>query len=101
MKITEKVEGKRKTFTEVVDVVCDICKKSTRDQGDMNFEYAELAATWGFYSKKDCEQHNCHMCETCYDKIRAYIHSIGGVVQTTDYSPGCHGPISVPDYPDE
>ncbi len=96
MKIEEIVKGKRRNFTEVVEIICDLCNKSISD--DCDFEFAELKATWGYDSRKDCEAHTCHMCEDCYDKIRVYIHSIGGVVHVENYSPG-GGPVSVPNFP--
>lgn len=93
MKIIEEVTEPRE---QVTDVLCDICNKSTRDSCDMNYEFAELKVDWGYGSDKDTESHECHMCESCYDKVRTFIHSIGGKVRTSNYSPGCWGATSVP-----
>ena len=68
---------------QLVDVECDICHKSCKDIEGMNNEYAELHVPggWGFHSRKDMEHHECDMCESCYDKIRAYIESLGGQIR--------------------
>lgn len=51
------------------DILCDKCGKSCRDSGNMNFEYAEVKATWGYGSNKDGDQHEAQVCETCYDAM--------------------------------
>ena len=51
------------------DIICDSCNKSCWDCDKMNWENAEIKATWGFYSKKDGEQHESDLCEDCYDKM--------------------------------
>lgn len=62
MKVIGPVE-----MMKIVDVFCDHCKKSTRDCGKQNLEYAELKAHWGYYSSKDMQKHELHLCEPCYD----------------------------------
>ncbi|MBF0235977.1 MAG: hypothetical protein HQK65_23525 [Desulfamplus sp.] len=68
----------------VVDVVCDICHQSTKDELGI-CEYAQLSSHWGYSSSKDCEYHELCLCESCYDKIIAYVESLGGKVSITDY----------------
>lgn len=52
------------------DILCDKCGKSTRDDCDMNFEYAQVESCWGYGSKdKDGERHEAQICETCYDAM--------------------------------
>lgn len=58
----------------IVDIVCDICGNTTRDKGDLNFEYSQLVASWGYFSKKDDTRWNLVFCETCSDLI---MDSIG------------------------
>ena len=74
MKILKKLP-----VEQVVDVTCDICQKSCRGSCDM--EFAELRAVWGYDSKCDGEMHECHMCEECYEKVVAFIDSLGGQVR--------------------
>lgn len=82
MKIKEKSD-----IENVVGYICDVCKKSC-DKGDPGFEsheWAELNATWGYYSNKDLQIHECHMCETCYDLVANFIKSIGGNIRVRYY----------------
>lgn len=51
------------------DVICDKCGNSCRDSENMNFEFAEITAHWGYMSKKDCEKHTAQVCEKCYDVL--------------------------------
>lgn len=53
---------------KLVDVTCDRCGKSCKDKIDMNIEYAEMKAMWGYGSNKDCERHKVQLCEPCYDE---------------------------------
>ena len=53
----------------VVDIICNVCGKSCRDKCDMNYEYADLSANWGYGSNKDMLQTHAHICSSCYDKI--------------------------------
>lgn len=58
----------------IVDVVCDVCKKSCKTQlGD--YEHATLAAVWGYASRKDGESYRADLCEDCFDNIVAFIES--------------------------
>ncbi len=78
-----KIIGKRKR-DDVVDILCDICGMSARTEyGD--FEYAQLAATWGYASTKDGEEHEVCLCESCYDRVLKYIESLGGMARVTYY----------------
>jgi len=54
----------------VLDIICDSCGESTRDSLGINFEYAEIKATWGYGSNnKDGEEHQSFLCEKCYEKM--------------------------------
>ena len=79
MKIIGKIE-----MEDIVDIKCDICNLSTRDEFG-GFEYAELSARWSYPSSKDGEYHEVCLCEKCYDKVIAYIKSLGGEVSVTEY----------------
>lgn len=65
MEITKKVE---ELVDKVVDVICDRCGKTCKDEINLNFEFAEVKAMWGYGSNKDLERHKIHLCEPCYDE---------------------------------
>ncbi len=78
MKITKKIK-----IEQVVGYRCDICKKDC--ESTYESEHATLQASWGYMSNKDLETHECHMCESCYDKVRLYIEqTLGGEVIIDD-----------------
>ena len=66
-----KIEIVKVDSPQVVDVICNACGESCRDNLGMNFEYADVSAAWGYGSKKDMEVHRGHLCEACYDKLVA------------------------------
>ncbi len=75
MKITKKVQ---KTIEELDDIKCNKCGKSCLNYPDMintvrtaDYEFATLQAQWGYWSNKDDEAHESHLCEKCYDEIIA------------------------------
>lgn len=75
----------------VVGANCDICKKSCQTNPqyscEYSHEYATLSANWGYWSKdKDLTRDECHICETCFAKVKAFIESLGGCVRTMRYS---------------
>lgn len=82
MEIKEKI-----TSEEVTGYICDICNKSCNESGyDFeSHEWAELKATWGYFSNKDLQIHQCHMCEQCYDLVANFIKSIGGKIRVRYY----------------
>ena len=75
MLIEKKVE-----VTQPDGIKCDVCKKVQEEAG--KYEFASLIADWGYFSNgKDGTTSECHMCESCYDKVEAFIKSIGGEVR--------------------
>jgi len=64
MEITKNV---KKKVVEVVDIKCDICKKSCKDKVTGNLEFMKLSVNWGFGSKYDLESWEAHICEKCVD----------------------------------
>jgi hypothetical protein len=60
----------RKTLSKrvevVASVVCNVCSQVIIEEGRSG-SYAILKASWGYYSKKDLEYHEAHICEPCYD----------------------------------
>jgi len=74
-------EYKKTMRKTLINVTCDVCKRSclthkivdAQDEERM-FEFATLSANWGYFSEsKDGEKHVCHLCEKCYDVVRAFI----------------------------
>lgn len=67
---TYKTEPKK-----VVDeILCDVCGESctiTEPVGD--HEYAELIATWGYFSDQDGKQFNIDLCENCFNDVLIFI----------------------------
>ena len=78
---------------------CDVCGKSVVVEeytidNPANPDYGKkekirncalMHNHFGYYSKKDLENHECVMCEECYDKIRDFIKSLGGRVRVYEY----------------
>lgn len=65
-----------KTYKEeirkVVDkIYCDACGEDC--SRDIDHEYAELIATWGYCSKQDGMQYNIQICENCFDEVLTFI----------------------------
>lgn len=79
MKIIGRIEKQ-----DVIDIVCDICGKSTKTEFS-DYEYAELSARWGYSSAKDEEYHEVCLCEECYDQVISHIESLGGKVTIKSY----------------
>ena len=67
-------EKQQKEVEELVDVICDRCGQSCWDELDMNLEFAEMKAMWGYGSNKDCERHKIQLCEKCYDAVIAAMN---------------------------
>lgn len=78
----------RKQVEVVVGFVCDVCNENcAKEPGDTDGHTAELAtlsAEWGYWSNdKDLTWHECHLCESCYEKVRRFIEvELHGKVRT-------------------
>ncbi len=72
---------------KIVGFTCDICKKPcnhTTEEPEA-FEYATLHGHWGYFSGKDQQDHECHMCENCYDEVKEFVDKLGGQVRVRHY----------------
>lgn len=67
----------QKTVSTVKDVLCNKCGKSCE-----GFEYVELSTSWGYFSNKDLEHHESHICEKCYDD---FVKTFTIPVDKTEY----------------
>ena len=79
----KKFETVTEEHEKLTDVFCDICGKSCKTE--MDYEFAVLAADWGFDSKKDGEHHHCDICEDCYNEVVDFILSRGGKINIEEY----------------
>lgn len=82
MKVYEK-----KQSLDVVDITCDICKKSckVRSSEGEYFEYSMLLAAWGPKAKRKLEQHSCEMCEDCHEKVLNFIvYNLNGDIRISE-----------------
>ncbi len=57
----------------ITDVLCDVCGKSTINQGGCSPEYASLTADWGYGSPHDGDSYEVHLCEPCFFQTLAYL----------------------------
>jgi|ERR1017187_6826953 hypothetical protein len=81
----------KRVVDEVVGYTCDICSQPCFKEDGPNRlesdEHATLRAEWGYWSdgNKDGTSDECHMCEACYEKVRAFIeHELKGKVRVTE-----------------
>ncbi|GGJ86500.1 hypothetical protein [Pseudomonas matsuisoli] len=67
MKIKSRIE-----METVTDVLCDVCRQSTKvKEGALQF--ASLLAHWGYGAKHDGERYEFHLCESCFFQAIAYL----------------------------
>jgi len=60
---------------KVIDaILCDCCGESCSiTEPVIEHEYAELIATWGYFSDQDGQQFNIHLCENCFNDTLSFI----------------------------
>ena len=54
-----------KIISDVVDITCDVCEKSTSGESHAP-QYGVLSAKWGYGSEHDGEHYEVHLCEPCF-----------------------------------
>lgn len=52
----------------VEDVICDVCKSSTRIP-DYGLQYGKLEAQWGYGAPHDGEHYRVQLCEPCFFRV--------------------------------
>lgn len=77
---------KSRQVDEVVGYTCDVCHKpchKDENECEASIEFALLRAEWGYWSQgKDQTIHECHLCESCYDKVKTFIEqSLNGTMR--------------------
>lgn len=61
---------KDETVPVTVDVLCDVCSKSTSPTG-ASPQYGVLSAHWGYGSQHDGERYEVQLCEHCFFRTLA------------------------------
>jgi len=61
-----------KTYKEEIrkaidKIYCDCCGENCSK--NIDHEYAELSATWGYCSKQDGTQYDIQICENCFNEV--------------------------------
>lgn len=65
---------KKKTVKTVDKILCDSCGKNcTITEPVEEHEYAELSATWGYFSNQDGLQYDIQICETCFNEVVNFL----------------------------
>ena len=80
-----KIEKITREIEETKDILCDICGKSCSTNMSNLYEYSTLSVSWGYGSRKDTESWHGEFCESCSDKIREFIESLGGKLEIANY----------------
>jgi ribosomal-protein-alanine N-acetyltransferase len=65
--IKDKVLIKQETVID--NVICNFCGKEVQKELGMINDNLHITKKWGYFSKKNYEQHEFDLCEDCYDKI--------------------------------
>lgn len=65
---------KKKTVKAVDKILCDSCGQDCTITEPVNeHEYAELTATWGYFSNQDGLQYDIQICETCFNEVVDFL----------------------------
>lgn len=67
MKVTGRVE-----IETITDVVCDVCRRSTRISTGAH-QFGTLQAHWGYGTGHDGERYELHLCEYCFFQTLASV----------------------------
>lgn len=65
---------KKKTVKVIDNIYCDSCGETcTMDEPVIEHEYAELSATWGYFSNQDGSQYDIQLCEKCFNEVIDFL----------------------------
>lgn len=67
-----KYEEVVKPTQSLADITCDKCGNSCRR--DLNYEFANMTAYWGYGSRKDEQVFDLDLCEDCFDIFMGWIN---------------------------
>ncbi|MBR1737720.1 MAG: hypothetical protein IJ736_12005 [Firmicutes bacterium] len=56
---------------KIEKIYCNLCGEEIKkaDGSDIFEDHLSVEKNWGYFSKKDGENHSFDICERCYDKI--------------------------------
>lgn len=65
----------KKKLTKVVDkILCDSCGEDcTITEPTVEHEYAEIIATWRYFSNQDGAQYDIQICESCFNEVIDFL----------------------------
>ncbi|TCT13774.1 hypothetical protein EDC18_1088 [Natranaerovirga pectinivora] len=50
-------------------ICCNMCGRVIAENREFpKVDFVEINKNWGYFSNKDNENHNIHICESCYDQ---------------------------------
>ena len=65
---------KKKLVKTTDKIYCDSCGQDcTVTEPVDEYEYAELSATWGYFSNQDGLQYDIQICETCFNEVIDFL----------------------------
>lgn len=65
---------KTKAIKTVDQIYCDCCGKDcTITEPVDEHEYAEISATWGYFSDQDGKHFDIQICETCFNETIDFL----------------------------
>lgn len=65
---------KKKLVKTTDKIYCDSCGQDcTITEPVDEHEYAELTATWGYFSNQDGLQYDIQICETCFNEVIDFL----------------------------
>lgn len=56
-----------RTYIATSSVLCDVCEKECIEN------YIPISCIWGYGSPNDGDQTSCELCESCWNKVEAFI----------------------------
>lgn len=52
------------------DIYCNMCGRKIEQKQELPMEdFVSVVKSWGYFSRKDGENHAFELCEDCYDRI--------------------------------
>ncbi len=62
-----------KPVETIIEIICDCCGKSIKNEEGFGFEYLKLETHWGFMSNHDLEKWTAQVCEECVETKLTFI----------------------------
>jgi ribosomal-protein-alanine N-acetyltransferase len=72
-------------YGQLTKVVCNSCKKEIMPEREIwKEDFISIDKKWGYFSKKDGENHHLDLCEDCYDRWVSSLQVAVTVVDETE-----------------